>query len=132
MKKTLIALIGISALAIGGMIAVLRSGSSESGVIGGGSANVRLEDGQQIIEISAKGGYRPRVTTAKANTPTLLHVRTDGTFDCSTALTIPAIGYRTSLPPTGVTSVTIPPQPPGTTIKGLCSMGMYSFSMKFE
>ena len=132
MNKTLIALLLISVLAIGGMVVALRSSSSDSPTGGGGQANVRLVDNQQIIEITAKGGYRPRVTVAKANTPTTLNVRTDGTFDCSTALTIPAIGYRTSLPPSGVTSVTIPPQPPGTTIKGLCSMGMYSFSIKFE
>jgi plastocyanin domain-containing protein len=94
--------------------------------------NASVIDGKQVIEIKAKGGYAPRVTVAKANMPTVINVQTSGTFDCSSALTVPAIGFCTMLPSSGVTPIEIPPQQPGTTIKGVCSMGMYSFAVNFN
>ena len=89
-------------------------------------------DGKQVIEIYAKGGYYPRSITAKANTPTVIKVKTQGTFDCSSALVIPSIGYRTNLPPTGETLIDIPLQEKGSILQGLCAMGMYSFSVEFN
>jgi plastocyanin domain-containing protein len=86
----------------------------------------------QVIEIDAKGGYSPRAITAKADIPTTLKVTTRGTFDCSSALTIPSIGYRTNLPPSGVTEIEVPPQTSGSTLQGICQMGMYSFAINFN
>ena len=43
--------------------------------------NVSMIDGKQIIEIDAKGGYSPSVTVAKADTPTIIKVKTQGTFN---------------------------------------------------
>lgn len=94
--------------------------------------NVSVVDGKQIVTITAKGGYSPRMTTAKADMPTTIKVVTRGTFDCSSALTIPSLSYQKNLPSTGETLIDVPPQSKGTTLKGLCSMGMYSFSIKFE
>ena len=96
------------------------------------ASNVSVVEGTQIIEISAKGGYSPQLTIAQANIPTVIRVTTQGTFDCSSALTIPSLGYRTNLPPSGVTDIEIPPQTAGTTVQGLCSMGMFNFSVKFN
>ncbi len=95
-------------------------------------ANVSIENGIQYIDISAKGGYSPRVNIAQAGIPTKLKVATSATFDCSASLTIPSIGYRTILPPSGTTEINIPAQEAGTTLQGLCSMGMYSFTIQFE
>ncbi|MBY0539197.1 cupredoxin domain-containing protein [Patescibacteria group bacterium] len=94
--------------------------------------NVTMENGKQVIEIDAKGGYAPQQTQAKAGIPTILRVATNGTFDCSSALTIPAVGYRENLPPSGTTDIEIPPQKVGATVQGLCAMGMYNFSLKFN
>jgi len=94
--------------------------------------NVSIIDGKQIIEIGAKGGYAPKVSIAKANIPTILRVQTRGTFDCSSALTIPSIGYRANLPPSGVTEIEIPAQKSGATLQGLCAMGMYNFKVQFN
>ncbi|MEK9183790.1 MAG: cupredoxin domain-containing protein [Patescibacteria group bacterium] len=94
--------------------------------------NVSLLDGKQIIEISAKGGYSPKVTTAQADMPTVLKIDTLGTFDCSSALAIPSIGYRTNLPPSGSTEIEIPAQKSGSTLRGLCGMGMYNFQIRFN
>ena len=94
--------------------------------------NVSVVGGSQTIEISAKGGYSPQSTTAKAGTPTTLKIKTSGTFDCSSALSIPKLGYQTILSPSGETVVDVPPQKAGTVLTGLCSMGMYSFTIRFE
>ncbi len=96
------------------------------------SKNVSTTAGKQIIEVSAKGGYTPRLTKAKANTPTILRIKTSATFDCSSALRIPALSYSTNLPPTGSTDIEVPAQTAGTTLKALCSMGMYNFSINFS
>jgi plastocyanin domain-containing protein len=89
-------------------------------------------NGRQIVSIKAKGGYYPQVNTAKANTPTILKVTTNATFDCSSALVIPSLGYRKSLPPSGDTLIDIPAQAAGTKLQGLCAMGMYNFSIQFN
>lgn len=95
--------------------------------------NVSVVDGKQIIEIDVLGGgYSPRVSTAKANMPTVLRMNTSGFFSCAAALSLPSIKYRENLPLTGVTDIEIPPQPAGSKFQGLCAMGMYSFVINFE
>lgn len=91
-----------------------------------------VANGTQVITVTAKGGYSPRKTSARANMPAILKVKTQGTFDCSSALTIPAIGYNKTLPASGETSIDIPAQKPGTTIEGFCAMGMYYFDISFN
>ncbi len=89
-------------------------------------------DGKQIIEITAKGGYTPRKTVAKANIPSVIRVKTNGTYDCSAALTFPSLKQRSFLPPTGVTDIELPAQASGSVFKGVCSMGMYNFEISFK
>jgi plastocyanin domain-containing protein len=125
----LVPIIGIIILANPRSKSVVDSGTIESG---DASSNVSLENGKQIIEIKAKGGYAPRITTAKANLPTILRVVTNGTFDCSSSLRIPALNYSQNLPPSGTTDIEVSAQPNGSTLKALCSMGMYNFSIQFK
>lgn len=132
MNKVIVGSLVVMVLAIAGIFMLLRGGGSNTPASSTGQMNVSVIDGKQVIEIKAKGGYAPRVTVAKANMPTVINVQTSGTFDCSSALTVPAIGFRTMLPSSGVTPIEIPPQQPGTTIKGVCSMGMYSFAVNFN
>lgn len=87
---------------------------------------------EQIIAVTARNGYTPSKSTAKANTPTILRVQAKGTYDCSAALMIPAIGYKEILSPNSTTDIQIPPQKPGTVLQGLCSMGMYRFTIQFK
>ena len=94
--------------------------------------NVTIADGKQIVEIFAKGTYMPRLTAAKANMPTTIKVYTLGTFDCTLALTIPSLNYRTMLPRTGETLIEIPPQKEGATLQGICGMAMYNFLVMFN
>jgi plastocyanin domain-containing protein len=93
--------------------------------------NVSMVGGQQIIEISAKGGYSPQINLAKAGVPTTLKVSTSGTFDCSSSLVIPSLNFAANLASTGTEEIEIPAQEPGSTLQGVCGMGMYNFSIKF-
>jgi plastocyanin domain-containing protein len=95
-------------------------------------SNVVVKDGVQYITILAKGGYSPRVTTAQTNIPTKLIVKTDGTYDCSAALRINAIGYQKVLPQTGETIIDLGTPKVGEEMQGLCGMGMYNFQINFN
>lgn len=132
MNKVIISSVIVMFLAIGGIFMLLRNGGSNVPTNTNGQTNVTIVDGKQVIQINAKGGYAPRVTVAKANMPTVINVQTNGTFDCSSALTVPTVGFRKNLPATGVTPIEIPPQQAGATVKGVCAMGMYNFAVNFN
>ena len=93
--------------------------------------NVSVVDGVQIIEISAKGGYQPRKSIAKAGLPTIIRFNTGGTFDCSSAVRIPSLNIRKTLPQSGVTDIDIGVGKLGT-LQGTCGMGMYPFEVDFQ
>ncbi len=121
---------GIATMFLGGIIFLLRAEPVPATVAQG--QNVSIVDGKQIITIDAKGGYQPRSTTAKANIPTVIRLNTKATFDCSSAVVIPSLRYRSNLPPSGETSIDVPPQKVGSTLQGLCAMGMYNFAIHFN
>lgn len=129
MNKTL--LIGIC-FSLAAAVALFYFALSPDRGPGAAAKSVLTEDNRQIIEIAAKGGYFPALTLARAEMPAILRVSTSGTYDCSSALVIPALGFRQFLAATGVVEVEIPPQPPGTKISGVCTMGMYGFEIRFE
>lgn len=105
-------------------------------VLGGGSSQISgsslLEDDRQIIAIAAKGGYQPNIVTAQAGVPTDIRVLTDGTYDCSSSIVIPSLGYRKMLSPTGVETISLTADQAQGTLEGMCSMGMYRFEIAFE
>lgn len=128
MKNLPIALsVLITALVIGGAIVFGQKPDSLSQVV----QNVSMEGGKQIVEVDVKGGYSPQLTTAKAGVPTVLRLKTSGTYDCSAAVTIPSINFRKNLEATGVTEVEIPAHVAQGTLEGMCVMGMYNFSVRF-
>jgi plastocyanin domain-containing protein len=131
MKSTAIAIV-IAALIVGGAIVLASSVRSPQGADGAANANnVSIVDGKQIIEIAAKGGYRPKKSTAKAGVPTILRFNTGGTYDCSSSVRIPSMGISTFLPPSGATDIDLG-SPQATTLQGTCGMGMYSFEVDFQ
>jgi P-type Cu+ transporter len=99
---------------------------------GDSATSVSIVDGKQVIDISAKGGYSPRVILASAGVPTTLRVVTRGTFDCSASLVIPKLNYQKFLSPTGTEEISISAEQAKGTIQGLCSMGMYNFQIEFQ
>ena len=93
--------------------------------------NVTIENGKQIIEVIAKGGYTPEKSIAKAGMSTVLRMVTDGTFDCSSSVRIPDLGISKGLPQTGTTDIDLG-TPKAGVLHGSCGMGMYPFEVDFE
>lgn len=110
----------------------LNSSSSSWDSSEGLSENVSVVDSTQFVDIKAKGGYSPNITYARSGIPTVLRIETNNTFDCSSSLVIPSIGYRNNLNPSGITEIELPSQDVGTSLRGLCSMGMYGFELRFN
>lgn len=130
--ETTAILIILAAALIGGAVMFSGGKGSSGNATTDPVNNVSIVDGKQIITIKAKGGYYPKVTTAKAGLPTVIKMETQGTFDCSSAISIPSLNYRTNLPASGETSIPVPAQQAGTNMRGLCAMGMYNFQVRFN
>jgi plastocyanin domain-containing protein len=94
--------------------------------------NVEIRDGVQYITIIAKGGYAPKISTAQAGIPTKVVIKTNGTYDCSSSLVIRSLGYQKVLPSTGEEVIDVGTPEAGFLLQGMCSMGMYSFSIRFR
>jgi plastocyanin domain-containing protein len=86
----------------------------------------------QTVTLTALGGYQPSLTQAVGGIPTKLIIDTKNTFDCSASLTIPGLGVNRLLPPNGQTEVDLGTPVSGSEIFGTCTMGMYSFRIKFS
>lgn len=131
MKSTVLAII-VAVVLIGGAIVFSSGGaSSQASNTPASVDNVSIVDGKQIIDIQAKGGYSPKRTTAKAGMPTVLRFNTNGTFDCSSSVRIPSMGFNKILPASGATEVDLG-TPNVATLQGTCGMGMYSFQIDFQ
>ncbi len=129
MKSTIISVL-IGGTLIGGTLLISRGQSNTVHVVP--VQNVSMVNGTQIVGISAKGGYSPQISKAKSDTPTVIRMTTNATFDCSSIVKIPSLAYEKNLPPSGVTDIEIPPQKAGTKLEGLCVMGMYNFEVQFD
>lgn len=130
--KEILAYLFCTVIIIGAIFIFIKGDDNSNSSVKQEVNNVSIVEGKQIISINAKGGYTPQVTVAKSGIPTVIKVDTKGTFDCSSSIVIPALGYQSNLPPSGETLIDVPPQSAGTTLLGLCSMGMYSFSINFN
>ncbi len=96
-----------------------------------GQGNVYLEGDVQVVELFVRGGYSPELSVASSGVPTILRLRTEGSFDCSTSIVIPEINERRTLPFTGVTDIPLGTRTEGV-LSGACSMDMYRFSVEFR
>ena len=93
--------------------------------------NVYVQAGKQTVEINAKGGFEPETSVAKAGFPTILQITTNGTYDCSSVISIPELGVRQNLPANGVTKIDLGTRGVGI-LHGTCGMGMYPFTVEFK
>lgn len=93
--------------------------------------NVEVKDGIQYINITARGGYSPRKSVAKADIPTVLRFNTNGTFDCSSSVRIPSMNINKMLAQAGSTDIDLG-NPKLGTLQGTCGMGMYFFEVEFQ
>jgi len=126
MKATIISIV----IALGFIgVAVMVAQSNGDGTAA--AHNVTMVNGTQIIEITARGGYQPGTSVAKAGVPTIIRFQTNGTFDCSSSVRIASLGISKSLPQTGTTDIDIGSQS-ATIVRGSCGMGMYPFEINFQ
>jgi plastocyanin domain-containing protein len=128
--KTTTAII-TAVIIIGGAIFLLNGRNGGTPAQQENIQNVSIIDGKQIIEIKAKGGYTPRISTAKAGMPTILRFDTNGTFDCSASVRIPSMSISELLPNSGSKDIDLG-SPKAGTIQGSCGMGMYPFQINFQ
>lgn len=128
MKLTVISILVATALIVGAIL-FTRGGQNSGNNVP--ADNVSIVDGKQIIQISAKGGYQPRQSIAKAGLPTILRMNTNGTFDCSASVRIPSLNISKFLPQSGVTDIDLGLAQSGT-LQGMCGMGMYRFEIEFD
>lgn len=121
--------IGLGIIFIGGN---KGNNTNTNNTIQGSTQNIEIKDGVQYITINAKGGYSPRISTAKADIPTKLIIKTNNTYDCSLALSIRTVGFQKILSKTGKEIIDLGTPQAGVPIRGVCGMGMYSFVINFE
>jgi uncharacterized protein len=124
--------IGIGIIFVGGSKGNSSNTTNPDNVYVDSVQNTEIKDGIQYVTINAKGGYSPRVSTAKAGIPTKLIVKTNGTYDCSAALRIGSVGFQKVLQNTGEEIIDLGTQQSGTPVRGVCGMGMYNFVVNFE
>lgn len=125
----IIALLVIVGIVLMFIVMSLPSGDTSTQT---GPQTATVENGKQIIKVTARGGYNPSVINAQSGIPTTLRLKTENTFDCSAAFAIPSLGINKMLPLSGVTDIEIPVQKAGSQLIGTCAMGMYSFKMIFS
>jgi plastocyanin domain-containing protein len=124
-------LIIFAGIAISSLIFFFDFGGSKGNTTLPSLGNVFLQAGEQTIEITAKGGFEPANSIAKAGYPTILKITTNGTFDCSSVVSIPELGIRQNLPASGVTKINLGTREVGV-LNGTCGMGMYPFTIDFR
>ena len=127
MKITIISIITALFL-IGGAFLFSKNGMNTA--VSVPQNNVSIVNGTQIVDVTAKGGYLPRKSTAKAGIPTIVRFNTNGTFDCSASVRIPSMDISSILPASGVTEINIGVREAGI-LNGTCGMGMYPFEIEF-
>lgn len=126
MNKT-VSIILTLGLVVGIGIIFMGGGDTKSA-----EGNVEIKDGVQYITVNARGGYTPRISSAKAGIPTKLIMKTNGAYDCSASLVIRSINFQKILPQTGETEIDLGTPQVGEPLQGVCGMGMYSFLINFS
>ncbi|MDP2651588.1 MAG: cupredoxin domain-containing protein [bacterium] len=130
MNATSVSII-IAAVLVGGAFMLTQRTGAPNAPSAPSANNVSIVDGQQIIDIQARGGYTPRTSVAKAGIPTIIRFHTNGTFDCSSFVRIPSMNVSSRLPSTGTTDIAVADPKTGT-LQGMCGMGMYPFEVNFQ
>lgn len=118
-------------LILGGAFVLSRGGETTVSSGTQVASNVTMVDGVQIVTITAQGGYEPAISVLDAGIPTTIRFVTDGTFDCSSVVRIPALKVSKTLPSNGSTDISVGSLEPGT-IQGTCGMGMYQFTLEVQ
>jgi len=112
-----------------GVVLIITKNENSAPIVNGN--NVTIVDGKQIIDLTARGGYSPQKSIAKAGLPTILRFTTNGNYDCSSFIRIPSMNVSKSLLPSGTTEIDLVIPKEGI-LRGSCGMGMYPFEINFQ
>jgi plastocyanin domain-containing protein len=130
MTRTTLVIIGFGFLFV--LYIILANGNNTNSTLPSQAVSaVTEESGSQVVTINVKGGYSPKESVARAGVPTIIRFKTNGTFDCSSAVRLPSLGISRTLPQTGQTDIAIGTSTEGI-FTGVCGMGMYSFTINFR
>jgi plastocyanin domain-containing protein len=89
--------------------------------------------GGELVNIKVTNeGYFPAYTRAQAGVPIQLQLTTEDTYSCALAFVIPSLRIEHMLPTSGVVTIDLPTQNPGTVLNYTCSMGMYTGQIAFD
>lgn len=94
--------------------------------------DIVVENGKQVLKLTATSTFSPNVINAKANIPTILRVDAKNVAGCTTTLNIAKLNISQQLLGKDKVDIEIPPQTVGTNLIGLCSMGMNRFDINFN
>lgn len=117
-----------SPFSLSAMTAALTSGDSAKSVTTASSSDGSV---QTIALQITDQGYSPSHIQAKAGQAVVMTLNTANTQGCIRAFVVPSLGMQQLLPTTGTTTVTIPAQVAGKTVRFTCSMGMYNGQIDF-
>lgn len=97
------------------------------------SASGSTEPLSNIVKINVvNSGYSPNRVAAPAGQPIQLILTTKNTQSCSRAFVIPSLNIQKVLPATGETTLNLPAQKAGSSLRFTCSMGMYTGVIQFQ
>ena len=109
------------------------NGKQESNVKAEITNSVTEENGKQIINVtSTSGGYFPQQISAIAGKETILRLESKNSYGCERSFRIPKLNITEILPQDGITDIDLGKPEKGEKLLGSCSMGMYTFTIKFE
>jgi len=132
--KNIVLIVSIAIAALLVMFALSNGKSNKEAEIKGDTAETVLQEGdiQVINVISTSGGYFPQNITAKAEKETLLRIESKNSYGCERSFRIPKLDITEILPQQGITEFQLGTPSQGEKILGTCSMGMYTFTIRFE
>lgn len=129
--KWIVVSVIITGVIIGGVF--LLSGKDNNQNNTQSTSVLGTSSGGQVIQVTANSrGYSPTMVTAKANTPTTLHITSSNAYGCERSFQILSLNTSKVLPENGTTDIDLGTQKAGTTITATCSMGMYRVVIKFN
>ncbi len=132
--KNIVLIISIAIAALVIMFALSNNNKSqEKEIKGENTPSVSQEGDIQVINVvSTAGGYYPQNITAKANTKTILRMESKNSYGCERSFRIPKLNVMEILPQQGISEFELGTPQKGDIVIGTCSMGMYTFNIKFE
>jgi sulfite exporter TauE/SafE len=139
LKAVAVVVLALGLLSINGGLALLGSPLTAENAVRSVARAVIADSGDAIGQATPDNVvtitvsdmiYTPGIIRAQANKPITLALVTEGSMGCTLGFVIPSLNIQKVLPQTGLTTLHLPPQKPGT-LRYTCSLGMYGGEIQF-